>query len=150
MQLQQHCTLQRGRARAGAEILNALPGAEVMICFNGAAPARARKSGLWLRSIARASTLQRGRARAGAEIRWSFPMCLLIQLLQRGRARAGAEMSPNEECQPRQSGFNGAAPARARKSNLGSSIARLFPRFNGAAPARARKYICVCTTGRNR
>ena len=64
-------------------------------CFNGAAPARARKL-----------------HQAGAN-----PIARLM--LQRGRARAGAEIGPSTEpsivaamC------FNGAAPARARNERV--------------------------------
>ena len=69
------------------------------------------------------SQLQWGRARAGAEIRtgWS--------------RRAGHRSAPR---------FNGAAPARARKSCLNCGQVNQALRsacFNGAAPARARKSI---------
>ena len=61
-------------------------------------------------------------------------------MLQRGRARAGAEITADKfQTNMNDIGFNGAAPARARKFTkiipiFGSSFG-----FNGAAPARARK-----------
>ena len=39
------------------------------------------------------------------------------------------------------SGFNGAAPARARKYSLFRPGQCAYRRFNGAAPARARKFV---------
>ena len=84
--------LQRGRARAGAEMRRLDPRSAPSIRFNGAAPARARKYEAAQEWEVRLYPLQRGRARAGAEIR--FCICGLHKKhwLQRGRARAGAEI----------------------------------------------------------
>ena len=110
-----------------------------LLCFNGAAPARARNAANGKRNLVM-QMLQRGRARAGAEwcqcrrIRISMPAstgprprgrgimhsgsdrCDASAALQRGRARAGAECSDGRTShgERRLTGFNGAAPARAR------------------------------------
>ena len=65
--------LQRGRARAGAEFPPLPPATRPRLsCFNGAAPARARNFIDPGDTINRMHRLQRGRARAGAE----FSGCL--------------------------------------------------------------------------
>ena len=60
--------LQRGRARAGAEIKTFYATTGIIGRFNGAAPARARKLTPFAEMAAVSAVLQRGRARAGAEI----------------------------------------------------------------------------------
>ena len=109
--------LQRGRARAGAEIPHPQTG---------------------LRWDKR---LQRGRARAGAEIKSLMPMCLTCWRLQRGRARAGAEIGIVTVIQ-----FAGDVSLQRGRARAGAEIRRTYPHstrrgscFNGAAPARARK-----------
>jgi len=59
--------LQRGRARAGAELSGPKPPPALPLRFNGAAPARARNWSARSMSPRRLVLLQRGRARAGAE-----------------------------------------------------------------------------------
>ena len=86
-------TLQRGRARAGAEIRAlAFGSCQRTNSFNGAAPARARKSSTRPSGSRSSRMLQRGRARAGAEIACGGSSWRLSLMLQRGRARAGAEI----------------------------------------------------------
>ena len=185
-------SLQRGRARAGAEIKPIHAGGTGQVAgFNGAAPARARKCGRLALGVPWCIWLQRGRARAGAEILRGEAVNIFFSMLQRGRARAGAEIGVMYCLHFGQHfGFNGAAPARARKSSrfalrddvsypllqrgraragaeigiagMCSTVAALastgprprgrgngiLPRlrrhaqggFNGAAPARARKF----------
>ena len=90
--------LQRGRARAGAEILTLrISHAGPMTCFNGAAPARARKFGCCLTTPIESIALQRGRARAGAEMNMSYELSARLVMLQRGRARAGAEIKSSNK-----------------------------------------------------
>src|SRR5439155_15106239 len=109
-------SLQRGRARAGAEsrgcavvsgcFIRASTGPrprgrgihclilrerQTLVCFNGAAPARARNPNAFESDEAKIEELQRGRARAGAESTRQSPTADTVKLLQRGRARAGAE-----------------------------------------------------------
>ena len=86
--------------------------------------------------------LQRGRARAGAEIAFRAGEQAVHFMLQRGRARAGAEiLVAAVAIKAQRLGFNGAAPARARKYRLRERMTPdPRPGFNGAAPARARKY----------
>ena len=89
------CLLQRGRARAGAEI----DYYSVKVCF------------AWV-----ASTGPRPRGRGNYPILNSSPRFPL--LLQRGRARAGAEIGSVLAGSGSTIGFNGAAPARARKCKI--------------------------------
>ena len=131
--------LQRGRARAGAEMANgARDGLDERFCFNGAAPARARK--YWLATsitLARivASTGPRPRGRGNTfpfSARW-----LNYLELQRGRARAGAEITVAAAvCEMKLLSFNGAAPARARKYGLGRMAAT--PERNASTGPRPR------------
>ncbi len=111
-----------------------------IVCFNGAAPARARND---------------------AHVIWPSDAALLG--LQRGRARVGAECQGQRSADIRQSCFNGAAPARARnldyqpqsaapvaalqrgRARAGAECCRAWRTrqscwrcFNGAAPAWAR------------
>ena len=136
-------SLQRGRARAGAEWV-VQSGVTKQNChFNGAAPARARNGQLWndprrrdytstgprprgrgmdsyehaLASSSLTSTGPRPRGRGmNAKIAHSQ---LVPIILQRGRARAGAECQPRRPPPPlRRRDFNGAAPARARNVDV--------------------------------
>ena len=78
--------------RKKADLRHRTPAATAPCCFNGAAPARARKYAHAKKIRADNDELQRGRARAGAEI------------IQTAVGVAACVK-----------GFNGAAPARARK-----------------------------------
>ena len=82
--------------------------------FNGAAPARARNLKHGRIPQEGPLALQRGRARAGAEFGPGHDPWATQNWLQRGRARAGAELPYSMIPTPTESGFNGAAPARAR------------------------------------
>ena len=62
------------------------------VCFNGAAPVRARKYVRVYNSTASTLTLQRGRACEGAEIITAEDNADLDRALQRGRACEGAEI----------------------------------------------------------
>ena len=109
--------LQRGRARAGAEFDLTVKtlGSRLRLASTGPRP-RGRGIIAFAMMAARANALQRGRARAGAE----FTGCgrsrstPLTAQLQRGRARAGAEFDAGSASGSDVAGFNGAAPARAR------------------------------------
>ena len=88
-----HALLQRGRARAGAECISfSLISSSSFFSFNGAAPARARndaQAGKRGRRVFDASTGPRPRGR-GMPARSARRACQSASL-QRGRARAGAE-----------------------------------------------------------
>src|SRR5437870_2210625 len=130
--------LQWGRARAGAEILNTTHVQKKKTRFNGAAPARARKFSTVESHIPSSSELQWGRARA--EIRDHARPAHAIPRASMGprpRGRGnGWESNPYAVTTFR---FNGAAPARARKSRERGVRGGAERGFNGAAPARARK-----------
>ncbi len=85
--------LQRGRACEGAEIQRTPCGeGRANICFNGAAPVRARKCARMLCAGVRVTRLQRGRACEGAEMKNARRKAAAIAMLQRGRACEGAEI----------------------------------------------------------
>ena len=104
------------RPRGRGNALCVIDGCVGNSCFNGAAPARARKF------------VPHYRHRSTAHQASTGPR-------PRGRG------NPMEICPPRPSrrSFNGAAPARARKSNKIFKSVETLCCFNGAAPARARK-----------
>ena len=76
------------RARSASQLYHP---SSARSCFNGAAPARARSGSSMLLTGKKLEWLQRGRARAGAECFHSRCTERGVMLLQRGRARAGAE-----------------------------------------------------------
>ena len=144
--------LQRGRARAGAELWQV--------------------TALSRRAAHIASTGPRPRGRGISTVAGTWTACDVE--LQRGRARAGAEFSTRSASRGDASTcFNGAAPARARNSRMhavaptsASSLQRGRARagaefahqsrgrsgasgqcFNGAAPARARNWRDLASVG---
>ena len=107
--------------------------------FNGAAPARARNGLPFGAGPVPAGLLQRGRARAGAE--WELPgvQDWLERVASTGPRPRGRGMNATRKTLSLAgSGFNGAAPARARNVRRVSNVRPLSRSFNGAAPARAR------------
>ena len=159
-------SLQRGRARAGAELDLEFEWQNLVVSFNGAAPARARNFGSGTNGGLFIYTLQRGRARAGAELKRARPPCANARRLQRGRARAGAEFKPRIvvwDCQ-----YDSLQRGRARagaelpveetttkepdmlqrgRARAGAELRWPTNKpparrngFNGAAPARARNW----------
>ena len=64
----------------------------MMLCFNGAAPVRARKWAPGAKWLFLQTELQRGRACEGAEIRSGCSGAMQMLPLQRGRACEGAEI----------------------------------------------------------
>ena len=109
--------LQRGRARAGAECKQGHTTQQHMIMASTGPRPRGRgmpfgKCGVGFRCVASTGPRPRGRG---------MPVLTVNQfirvMLQRGRARAGAECAPcKDNAGPTASGFNGAAPARARNA----------------------------------
>ncbi len=84
--------------------------------------------------------LQRGRACEGAEMHQCKRVVIDMTGLQRGRACEGAEIGLSFPIMNGwHSGFNGAAPVRARKSATACPTIEPRASFNGAAPVRARK-----------
>ena len=133
--------LQRGRARAGAEIRRTEnKNASDHRASTGPRP-RGRGNQLLTPLVAGLmATLQRGRARAGAEISYLQENGQSNSALQRGRARAGAEMCAWAR---RARGGNEASTGprpRGRGNDVEPILATsALAGFNGAAPARARK-----------
>ena len=134
--------------------------------FNGAAPARGRKSGRTPGLCSRITSLQRGRPRAGAEIKLiSLAMLPMINastgppprgggnvgiaaltactsaLLQRGRPRAGAEIArPGKPFAILRRASTGPPPRGGGNAATTTIKLKLIRGFNGAAPARGRKW----------
>ncbi len=134
-------SLQRGRARVGAELDRYAPIDHSSCRFNGAAPAQARMICTVPQACARPMNRFNGAAPAARNCsERAFNDDINRVSLQRGRARAGAEFTPltsaGSYVNP---SFNGAAPAWARNSkNQRTDKPASDIRFNGAAPARAR------------
>ena len=137
MQLER--SLQRGRARAGAEWLPAVRASPARGSMASTGP-RPRGRGMCrlhdrqCSSSQRASTGPRPRGR-GMRVATSG-----VELddceLQRGRARAGAECAAVTRLRRDDGGFNGAAPARAR--NVASLRRAMSRRANLLQRGRAR------------
>ena len=109
-------------------------------CFNGAAPARGRKCGHGIAGSVVELLLQRGRPRAGAEMALRAVARRQLSLLQRGRPRAGAEIWDKPPA------GTGSARLQRGRPRAGAEIRTSHCYwekdkccFNGAAPARGRK-----------
>ena len=124
------------RARNAAQ---PTPPSTVRLSFNGAAPARARNGGLarFGRRLRQASTGPRPRGRGMMVGAIKDFVCNLW--LQRGRARAGAEWPTAVEMPPGERSASTGPRPRGRGMDCHRE-SRLQPMlcFNGAAPARAR------------
>jgi len=132
--------LQRGRARAGAEISSWwLHSKATRIASTGPRP---RGRGNLTTELCRAVKLklQRGRARAGAEI--GFAVCragLLLRASTGPRPRGRGNWNISDRGETTRLASTGPRPRGRGNSGNAGIIRSARDCFNGAAPARARK-----------